>query len=136
MAKVARRGYFLARPARSLFAASLDFPSFDEDALFERVARDHLEGILPTSLSEAVVVAQYRVSARLARRVLDTLQEEQVIVPAEAGRWAFNPFLLSNDASLASYAYRLATEPRILLLPTFTVGGTSSGPAETSTSAC
>ena len=121
VAKVAHRGYFLARPSRNLFAASLDFPSFDEDALFERVATDHLQGILPATLSEGVVIAQYRVSARLARRVLEALQEDKVIVPADAGRWAFNPFLLSHDASLASYAYRLATEPHILLLPTFTV---------------
>jgi DNA-binding GntR family transcriptional regulator len=121
VARVAHRGYFLARPARSLFAASLDFPSFDEDALFERVATDHLQGVLPAAISDSVLMAQYGVSARLARRVLVALQEEKVIVPAEAGQWTFNPFLLSNEASLASYAYRLATEPQILLLPTFTV---------------
>ena len=45
--KIAHRGYFLTRPAHALFAASLDFPTFDENALFERVAIDHLNGSLP-----------------------------------------------------------------------------------------
>lgn len=119
--KQAHRGYFLARPARALFVASLDFPTFDEDTLFERVATDHLRGKLPEVFAEHDVAAQYGVSARLARRVIEALSEERVIVAEKAGAWQFNPFLLTNDASLASYAYRLATEPQIPLLPTFSV---------------
>lgn len=118
--KQAHRGYFLARPARALFVASLDFPVFDEDTLFERVATDHLRGHLPGRFSEQDVASQYGVSLRLARRVIETLAEERVIVAGSQGSWRFNPFLLTNEASLASYAYRLATEPQILLLPTFT----------------
>lgn len=119
--KIAHRGYFLARPASQLFAASLDFPVIDEDALFERVATDHLQGILPASFSEQDLVSRYEVSARLARRVLAALCDERVVVTEDGNSWQFNPFLLSNDASFASYAYRLATEPQIPLLPTFTV---------------
>jgi DNA-binding GntR family transcriptional regulator len=119
--KQAHRGYFLTRPARALFVASLDFPTFDEDTLFERVATDHLRGALPGVFSEQDVAAQYGVSVRLARRVIETLSEERVIVAEKPGAWQFNPFLLTNEASLASYAYRLATEPQIPLLPTFTV---------------
>ncbi|MCB8877112.1 GntR family transcriptional regulator [Acidisoma silvae] len=119
--KHAHRGYFLTRPARALFVASLDFPAFDEDTLFERVATDHLRGTLPKTFSEQDVIAEYGVSARLARRVIETLSEERVIVSGKSGAWEFNPFLLTNDASLASYAYRLATEPQIPLLPTFAV---------------
>lgn len=119
--KQAHRGYFLTRPARSLFVASLDFPAFDEDTLFERVATDHLRGALPEVFSEGDVVAQYGVSARLARRVVETLSEERVIVADKPTAWRFNPFLMTSEASLASYAYRLATEPQIPLLPTFAV---------------
>ncbi|GAB0117921.1 GntR family transcriptional regulator [Acidisoma sp. 7E03] len=119
--KQAHRGYFLSRPARALFGASLDFPVLDEDALFERVATDHLRGQLPTSLNEAAVVAHYGVSTRLARRVLEALAEERVIVLVRPGVWDFNPFLLTNEASLASYAYRLTIEPQIPLLPSFQV---------------
>jgi DNA-binding GntR family transcriptional regulator len=119
--KITHRGYFLARPARTLFAASLDFPTFDEDALFELVATDHLRGVLPQSFSEQDVVSHHGVSVRLARRVLATLCDEKVIVAKDSGAWEFNPFLLSNEASLASYAYRLVTEPQIPLLPTFAV---------------
>ena len=118
---IERRGYFLARPARSLFAASLEFPAFDEDDLFDRIAIDHLDGILPLSFSERDVITHYGVSARLARRVLATLCDEKVIVSERSGSWQFNPFLLTREASLASYAYRLATEPQIPLLATFTV---------------
>jgi DNA-binding GntR family transcriptional regulator len=119
--KHAHRGYFLAQPARTLFVASLDFPLFDEDSLFERVATDHLRGVLPGEFSEQDVTAQYGVSARLARRVIETLSEERVIVSEKPGAWRFNPFLLTSEASLASYAYRLATEPQIPLLPSFVV---------------
>lgn len=119
--KHTHRGYFLARPARSLFAASLNFPAFDEDTLFERVATDHLRGTLPEVFSEQDVASQDNVSLRLARRVIETLSEERVIVAEKPGAWQFNPFLLTSEASLASYAYRLATEPQIPLLPTFSV---------------
>jgi len=119
--KIAHRGYFLAQPAHALFAASLDFPTFDENALFERVAIDHLNGSLPTVFSEKDLIAHYDVSMRLARSVIDSLSEEKVIVPEERSTWRFNPFLLSNEASLASYDYRLATEPHLFLLSTFAV---------------
>ncbi len=118
---VARRGHFLARPSQSLFAASLDFPAFSEDALFDRIAIDHLDAILPGPFSERDVTELYRVSARMAQRVVATLCDERVIVSEGSGRWTFNPFLLTAEASLASYAYRLATEPRIPLLATFEV---------------
>jgi DNA-binding GntR family transcriptional regulator len=118
---VPRRGYFLARPSRSLFAASLDFPALSENDLFDRIAIDHLDGVLPSSFSERDVVTQYGVSARLARRALETLCDEKVIVAEHSGRWLFNPFLLNGEASLASYAYRLATEPQIPLLSSFEV---------------
>ncbi|MFI5011632.1 MAG: GntR family transcriptional regulator [Hyphomicrobiales bacterium] len=116
---VPRRGAFLARPSRSLFAASLDFPALSENDLFDRIAIDHLDGVLPSSFSERDVIAQYGVSARLARRALETLCDEKVIVTEPPGRWQFNPFLLNAEASLASYAYRLAIEPQIPLLSTF-----------------
>lgn len=114
-----RRGYFLARPSLSLFAASLDFPALSENDLFDRIAIDHLDGVLPSSFSERDVITQYGVSARFARRALETLCDEKVIVSEPQGRWQFNPFLLNGEASLASYAYRLATEPQIPLLATF-----------------
>jgi DNA-binding GntR family transcriptional regulator len=119
--KIAHRGYFLSRPAQDLFAASLDFPTFDENALFERVAIDHLNGALPAVFFERDLKAHYGVSARLARSVIDSLSEEKVIVPEKPGAWRFNPFLLTDDASLASYDYRLATEPQLFLLPTFAI---------------
>jgi DNA-binding GntR family transcriptional regulator len=119
--RIAHRGFFLTRPARALFAASLDFPGFDEDALFERVAIDQLDGVLPPVFSLPDLTRHYGVGARLARRVLDALAEEKVIVADKPGAWRFNPFLLTIEASLASYAYRLATEPQIPLLPTFAV---------------
>jgi len=121
VAKIPHRGYFLAQPAHALFAASLDFPAFDENALFERVATDHLAGALPTVFSERDLTARYGVSGRLARNVIDSLREEGVIVAERRGACRFNPFLLSNEASLASYHYRLATEPQLFLLPTFAV---------------
>jgi len=119
--KIAHRGYFLRRPAQALFAASLEFPTFDEDALFERVALDYLNGSLPAHFSERDLTTHYEVSARLARAVIGSLGEEKVIVQEKPGAWRFNPFLLTNEASWASYDYRLAIEPQLFLLPTFSV---------------
>ena len=119
--KIVHRGYFLRRPAQALFAASLEFPTFDEDALFERVALDYLNGSLPTHFSERDLTTHYEVSTRLARAVIGSLSEEKVIVQEKLGAWRFNPFLLTNEASWASYDYRLAIEPQLFLLPTFSV---------------
>jgi DNA-binding GntR family transcriptional regulator len=116
-----RRGYFLAKASRALFAASLEFPALSEDDLFDRIAIDHLDGILPTLFTERDVTTRYDVSARLALRAIKTLVDEKVIVNEPGNIWKFNPFLLTAEASLASYAYRLSTEPSILLLPTFAV---------------
>lgn len=113
------RGYFLLQPAYSLFVASHEFPAQEEDALFEQVATDYLGGALPETLREQDVVARYDVSARLAKQVIRALSDERVIVQERPNQWKFNPFLLTVDASLASYAYRLVIEPQILLLPTF-----------------
>jgi DNA-binding GntR family transcriptional regulator len=115
----ARRGYFLARPSHALFAASLDFPALTEEYLFDRIAIDHLDGALPNLFARRDVVERYNVSARLADRAIQALVDETVIVQEQSGSWKFNPFLLSAEASIASYAYRLAIEPSILLLPTF-----------------
>ncbi|MDQ0393886.1 GntR family transcriptional regulator [Labrys monachus] len=117
----ARRGYFLARPARSLFAASLDFPALTEDDIFDRIAIDHLDGELPDLFSKRDVVTRYDVSTRLAERAIQALVDEKVIVQDQPGSWKFNPFMLTAEASIASYAYRLAIEPNILLLPSFEV---------------
>lgn len=117
--KEMHRGYFLQKPASELFAASLDFNAADEDTLFERIATDHLAGIIPTAFSEQHIATHYDVGLRLARRVINNLAEENVIYQAEQGGWMFNPFLLTNAAYQASYAYRLAIEPQIPLLPTF-----------------
>ncbi len=119
--KIANRGYFLSQPAEQLFAASVEFPAFDEEALFERVALDHLNGALPDPFAERDLTLHYGVSARLARAVIAALREEKVIVAAATAAWRFNPFLLTNEASWASYDYRLAIEPQLFLLPTFAV---------------
>jgi len=47
------------RVRRDPLWGSLDFPALDEDTLFERVATDHLLGLLPAILSEQDVVSQY-----------------------------------------------------------------------------
>nr|WP_295741214.1 GntR family transcriptional regulator [uncultured Acidocella sp.] len=119
--KEAHRGYFLAKPAHDLFAASLDFDSVDEDTLFERIATDHLSGIIPDAFSERDVASHYGVSLRLAQRAIGNLSEENVIRQTEQGTWEFNPFLLTQEAYQASYTYRLAIEPQIPLLPSFSL---------------
>ena len=119
--KEAHRGYFLAKPAHDLFAASLDFDSVDEDTLFERIATDHLSGIIPDAFSERDVASHYGVSLRLAQRAIGNLSEENVIRQTEQGTWEFNPFLLTQEAYQASYTLpagdRAANPAAALLQP-------------------
>ncbi len=114
-----RRGYFMAMELRSLFTSELDFEIVGRDDLFDRIALDRLSGRLGDEFSEADMLARYEVSSRLAQRTLETLRDENVVKSAGRGTWRFNPFLLTKEASDASYAFRLILEPPIPLLATF-----------------
>lgn len=121
---IEHRGYFLEVPSGALFAASKELPGGD-DELFVQIGLDHLDGRLAQPLTEAVVAEHYGVAQRLAQRVLESLREEGVIVPAADGGLVFNAFLLRPEASRASYAFRRTIEPQIPKLPTFRVERTT-----------
>jgi DNA-binding GntR family transcriptional regulator len=114
-----RRGYFMAVASRALFTSELDFEIEGQDDLFARIALDRLSEQLENEFSEADIIARYEVSSRLAQRTLQTLRDENVVEPAGRGIWRFNPFLLTKEASDASYVFRRIIEPQIPLLPTF-----------------
>ena len=114
-----RRGYFLAVESRSLFTADFDFEIAGRSDLFDRISLDRLSGQLDDLFSEVDIATRYDVSARLAQRTLEALRDEDVVKPAGSGKWRFNPFLLTQEASDASYAFRLILEPPIPVLPTF-----------------
>ncbi len=118
--RIEHRGYFLEVPSGALFAASKELPGGD-DELFVQIGLDHLDGRLALPLTETVVAEHYGVAQRLAQRVLESLREEGVVVPAPDGGLVFNTFLLGPEASRASYAFRRTIEPQIPKLATFRV---------------
>ncbi len=112
------RGYFLTRPAAELDPALLELAIPDGATLFDRIAMDRLDGALPDRIRPADLVHVYGISHRRAQHALEELVEEGVAEGTRGG-WQFSPALATKSASDASYAFRLAIEPQIPLLPTF-----------------
>lgn len=112
------RGFFLARPAGDLDPALLELEIPEGATLFDRIAIDRLNGGLPDRIRRADLAQIYGISQRRAQQALDELAEEGVVEQGN-GAWRFSPALATKSASDASYAFRLAIEPQVPLLPTF-----------------
>lgn len=117
-----RRGFALARPADELVEAGAALTPSANEALYRRLATDHLGGAIGRSFTETELVRRYAVSRTLLLAVLARMAEEGLVERGKGREWRFRPTLDSRAAHAQSYAFRLLLEPAAMLLPTFRAG--------------
>ncbi|MEX2641840.1 MAG: GntR family transcriptional regulator [Acetobacterales bacterium] len=92
-----------------------------EDALFLRISRDKLAGVMPDEFTESDLMRNYNASRREVRQALERLSQERWIRRRMGHGWRFAPLLTSPEALSQSYRLRMALEPAALLEPSFRI---------------
>ncbi len=116
-----RRGLFLAHDAAALSAMQISLPTADEDSVYMALARDKLEGRLPTVLSETEAMRRYSLTRERMRRVLARAANEGWIEQRASKGWSFLPMIDGPESCEESYALRVLLEPAAMLMPTFSI---------------
>jgi DNA-binding GntR family transcriptional regulator len=116
---VPRRGFALARPAEEVVEAEATLTPSAGEALYERLAADHLSGALAQSFTETELVRRYGVSRTVVLAALARMAEEGLVERGKGRDWRFRPTLDTGASRAQSYAFRLIVEPASILLPTF-----------------
>jgi len=116
-----RRGLFLAHDAAALSAMQDDLPTADEDSAYLALARDKLEGRLPTVLSETEAMRRYSLTRERMRRVFARAANEGWIEQRASKGWSFLPMIDGPDTCDESYALRIVLEPAAMLMPSFSI---------------
>jgi len=98
-----------------------DMPVTEDEALYESLIRDRVEGTLKEVESEADLLRRYTASRSVLNRVLTRLSREGIVARNQGYGWRFLPTLNTERAHDESYRFRLLIEPAGLLEPTYEV---------------
>jgi DNA-binding GntR family transcriptional regulator len=113
------QGFFLAQAAESLHRVELDLPIAGDEALYNQLVRDRLDGVIPVSLTQTDIAQRYNVDRVTMTRALARLSEDGLIARNTGHGWRFQQSLDSESTLRSSYDFRVTMEPAGLLLPTF-----------------
>jgi DNA-binding GntR family transcriptional regulator len=117
--RVPGAGYRLHGPRTRLAALALDAPVNDADRVFLAIAKDRLEGALPTEVSEADLMRRYEVTRPTVLKVLARLAEVGQVERKTGHGWAFMSSISDAATRIESYRFRLLIEPASLTEPGF-----------------
>ncbi|HLW91794.1 MAG TPA: GntR family transcriptional regulator [Roseiarcus sp.] len=115
----ARRGFTLARSVETNGAIDRLLPRSPDEMLQEAIIADRAASKLAASVSEAELVARYRVSRGAVRRVMMTLRGDGIAQRLPGYGWRFSEMLDSPQAIRESYEFRIAVECAALGQPGF-----------------
>lgn len=113
------KGFTLKRAGDSLTPASLELPQTEDQALYDAIIGDRIDGLLGETQTEADLLRRYDTSRGVLARTLSRLAHEGVVRRSDGYGWRFTPTLDSEDAHDESYRFRLLIEPAGILEPTF-----------------
>lgn len=117
-------GYEVALLPQDAADLGLETDAAADDAISLRIARDRMDGTLPTEVSEADLMRRYGVSRTMIQRILGQLAEVALVERKPGHGWIFQPTLVDRAARHESYRFRLLIEPAALLEPAFRLDGT------------
>lgn len=112
-------GVFVAPGAKGRAELKLPAEARAEDELYRRILADRGRRALPDAVSEAELLARYKVPRSLLSRVLIRMHGEGLIERRRGHGWAFEPLLDSPQAIADSFRFRAIVESAGLLEPTF-----------------
>lgn len=111
------QGYFLRRRVKSTDDAGLGNTA--DEALYERILIDILEGSLNRTMSQNALMRRYVVSRGELAATLRRMTREGLAEPLPGQGWSFIQF--SGEIIQKGYRLRLMLEPQILLEPDFRI---------------
>lgn len=88
-----------------------------EDALYFRIADDHLRGRLGERVGESELIRRYATTRSHILRLLARMTQEGWVERLPGQGWAFLPVLRSPETYAQSYRFRILLEPAALLEP-------------------
>jgi DNA-binding GntR family transcriptional regulator len=110
------RGFFLKQvPAPGPADAA------DEDALYLRIADDHLSGLIGPRVAESELLRRYDVPRSHLMRLLARMVKEGWLERRRGQGWEFQPVLRSSETYAQGYRFRLLIEPAALLEPGYSL---------------
>ncbi len=115
------RGYFLAQDSESIaYTALEELPqAFWDDPLYYQLAEDWLHGRLSEKVSESELMRLYTVPRSRLLKVLQHAMEDMWVERLPGHGWRFLAVMISPQAYVDGYRFRMAIEPAALLEPTF-----------------
>lgn len=119
LASAPRRGFILIRSAEDAIGAAARLTPSTSEALYRRLATEHLAGDLGPTFTETELTRRYGVSRTVLLAVLARLAEDGLVERGKGREWRFRPTLDTRAAHAQSYAFRAMLEPASILLPGF-----------------
>jgi len=106
----ANAGTFVSASASKKPLTDLPALAATENALYRTILSERASDVLPTTLSEASLLARYKAPKALLRRVLVRLAREGLIERRRGHGWEFPPALNTDAAIEDSYEFRKLIE--------------------------
>jgi DNA-binding GntR family transcriptional regulator len=113
------RGFFLKKSARDCEGLPFNIPKTEDDKICELIAKDWFENNISKEISETEIRKRYSLGRLTASKILQKLTDQGVVSRQPGYGWRFEPTLNSSSAHDESYDFRILTESRSILLPTF-----------------
>jgi DNA-binding GntR family transcriptional regulator len=112
-------GVFVAPGAKARASFSVSADARPAEKLYRRILADRGRRALPDRVSEAELLARYKVPRSLLSRVLIRIHGEGIIDRRRGHGWEFQPLLDTVDAIAESFRFRAMVESSALLEPGF-----------------
>lgn len=112
-------GVFVAPGARDRAQFKVPREARPEEALYRKILADRGRRALADTVSEAELLARYRVPRSLLARVLIRIHREGFIERRRGHGWEFQPLLDSSQAIAESFRFRAIIESAALMEPAF-----------------
>src|SRR5258706_9615364 len=117
----ANAGVFVAPGAKDRERFKVPAQARPAEALYRKILADRGRRVLGDTVSEAELIARYKVARSLLARVLIRIHREGFIERRRGHGWEFQPLLDSPRAIAESFRFRAIVESAALLEPGFKV---------------
>jgi|SoiMethySBSTD1v2_1073268.scaffolds.fasta_scaffold01589_12 DNA-binding GntR family transcriptional regulator len=112
-------GVFVAPGAKGRAQFTVPAEARPAEALYRKILADRGRRVLGDTVSEAELIARYRVPKSLLSRVLIRIHKEGFVARRRGHGWEFQPLLDTPQSISESFRFRAIVESAGLLEPTF-----------------
>ncbi|MCF1505334.1 GntR family transcriptional regulator [Afifella sp. H1R] len=115
------QGYVLLKGWTALKSTILAAPSSSDDELYLDLIRERLQGDIPNTVTQTMLLDRFKTSRAVLLRTLSRMAEEGIVTKNKGRGWTFQPAIDTSVAMRNSYDFRIMVEPAALMLETFEI---------------